>query len=348
MPEKSWCRRGLVSRLDLRNIPANNAPVKFNVLMRSIVMSAVLAMGAEHSAQQPASSAPSTKPPVGLTTAEIEIYERAEALIDWTPRRIESTPLLHKLHRAEGQGELPTILKRVGENTVELFSNFPKISCNEEIYSETNQRNPLVPRAGPYRSGTINRFRYIIIPEPVGDLPIFEEYRTDGAGRPFESARVPGPWMFTTNFMGDCIYFSPSDQPHNRFRYFGTQSVQKRECYVVGFAQRPEVARIFAIFQLESRPAALLFQGLAWIDKQSFQIVRIATWLLAPRTDIGLNGENSVVNYFSVQPAGLDRGLWVPHDVTVAVFFRGAVFQNKHRYSNFRLFRVESAIKPVE
>jgi hypothetical protein len=95
-------------------------------------------------------------------------------------------------------------------------------------------------------------------------------------------------------------------------------------------------------------PAALLIQGLAWIDEQSFRILRIETWLLAERSDIGLDTQNTLVNYFPVRPAGLDREVWVPHDVSVTILFRGEMIQNTHRYSNFQLFRVESTVKPAE
>jgi len=196
----------------------------------------------------------------------------------------------------------------------------------------------------------IRHFRFIIIPKPVGGLPLFEEYRTNRAGKPIEVTSGAGLTTFTSNFAGSWIYFSPSDQPHNRFRYFGTQPVQKRACYVVGFAQDPKVTRTYAAFQLVDPPAAavLLVQGLAWIDKQSFQILRMETWLLAPRSDIQLESADTVVNFFSVQPGDVDRTVWVPHDVTVTTLYQGRKAQNTHRYSNFQIFRVESTLKPAE
>jgi hypothetical protein len=89
-----------------------------------------------------------------------------------------------------------------------------------------------------------------------------------------------------------------------------------------------------------------LVQGLAWIDSESFQILRIMTWLLAPRKDIGLNSQVSTVDYYPVQPSGSERVLWLPRDVEVRVRFRDIDIRNTHHYSDFKLFRVESTIKP--
>jgi hypothetical protein len=90
----------------------------------------------------------------------------------------------------------------------------------------------------------------------------------------------------------------------------------------------------------------MLVQGLAWIDSETFQVLRIKTWLLAPRTDIGLNHLNSTVDFYPVQPSGAERVLWLPRDVTVESVYRGIGVRNTHHYSNFKLFRVEITIKP--
>jgi hypothetical protein len=317
-------------------------------LMGSLVLLAAPNLGAGALTQQPGGPPPSSKPPVRLTPAEINLYERARTLMDWTPRQIGSFPSLDKLRPAESQGELPAILEQVGRAAVRVFGDLVNISCDEDVSSRTNTRGPFAPGEWLRGNEVLRHFRYIIIPRPAGAVPLFEEYRTDRAGRPVELTSGPGIRMFFSKFTGSWIHFSPSDQPYNRFRYLGTQAVKERECYVVGFAQDPKLARLITVFWPADPPAALLLQGLAWIDKQSFRILRIETWLLAERSDIGLDAQNTVVNYFPVRPVGLDRDVWVPHDVSVTTLFRGSMIENTHRYSNFQLFRVESTIKPAE
>jgi hypothetical protein len=190
--------------------------------------------------------------------------------------------------------------------------------------------------------------RYIVIPWPVGDLPGFEEYRTDLKGNPLDASSLGGASMISSNYASTCLIFSPVDQRDNRFRYFGIQTIRKRECHVVGFAQEPERALRVCGFHFQGETAGLLFQGLAWIDSETFQILRITTWLLAPRKDIGINSQTSTVDFYPVQPSGSERVLWLPRDVTVVLVYRGTRVRNTHHYSNFKLFRVDTTIKPVE
>jgi hypothetical protein len=116
----------------------------------------------------------------------------------------------------------------------------------------------------------------------------------------------------------------------------------------VGFAQEPERARSVGGLRVAGRTVVLLVQGLAWIDTETFQILRITTWLLAPRTDIGLSSQSSTVDFYAVRPTGFERVLWLPRDVTVVIGYRGTQVCNTHHYSNFKLFRVTSTIKSAE
>lgn len=70
---------------------------------------------------------------------------------------------------------------------------------------------------------------------------------------------------------------------------------------MVAFAQDPETARRVWGFQVPGKGAAsLLLQGLAWIDTQTFQILCVRTWPLAPREDIGLSDLSTTVDFDAV------------------------------------------------
>jgi hypothetical protein len=308
-------------------------------------MLAVASIGAVRArAQQPTAPPELPEPAVQLTPAEIEIYKSGHTLIDWTPRQIHDCPFLRKLRPARGQDQLPMVLERVGQTGTLLFHDFPQIACDEEVVSQA------LPdaRLGTLGSTKVRKFRYIVIPQPVGDFPGFDEYRTDLKGTPLDSARLSDLFVITSNYVSTCLYLGPADQRASRFRHFGIQPIRERECQVVGFAQEPERVRRVTTFQVQANSVVVLVQGLAWIDSETFQVLRIKTWLLAPRTDIGLNFQISTVDFYRVQPSGYARVLWLPRDVTVVTNFRGIWFNNTHHYSNFKLFRVESTIKPAE
>jgi len=328
--------------LDLGNTYANASHMKLRALLSSLML-AVASLGAVGArVQQSAPSLQSPKPTVQLTPAEIEIYKRGRTLIDWSPQQIHDCPFLHKLQPAGSQNQLPMVLEHVGQTVTLLFHDFPQIACDEEVFSEVHPDQ----RYGTLRN--LAEFRYIAIPRPMGDFPGFEEYRTDLKGNPLDAARLSDLFLITSNYISSYLYLSPADQPSSRFRHFGVQSIRGRKCHVVGFAQEPERVRRVGTFRFQDELVVLLVQGLVWIDSETFQVMRIKTWLLAPRTDIGLEVHTSTVDFYPVHPSGFGRVLWLPRDVEVVANYRGRWFKNTHRYSNFKLFRVTSTIKPSE
>jgi hypothetical protein len=336
-------------RLDLGNTQANTSRVKFRALVSSLMLAAASIGAVSARLQQLAAPPQLPEPTLQLTPSEIEIYKRAQTLIDWTPHQIHDCPFLHKLRPAGSQDQLPMVLERVGQTGTLLFHDFPQITCDEEVFSEAIPPEGSTARyRGMRRSTNLHKFLYIVIPRPVGDVPAFEEYRTDLKGNPLDASSPSDLFMITSEYASTWLYLSPADQHDSRFRHFGIQAVRNRECHVVGFAQEPERARSVGGLHIGGKSFVLLVQGLAWIDSETFQVLRITTWLLAPRTDIGLSSQTSTVDFYPVQPSGSERVLWLPRDVMVVIDYRGVEVHNRHHYSNFKLFRVDSTIKPAE
>ena len=333
-----------ICRLDLGNTQANTFRVKFQALVSSLMLAAASIGALSARLQQPAAPPQLPEPPLQLTPSEIEIYKRAQTLIDWTPSQIHDCPFLHKLRPTGSQDQLPVVLERVGQTGTLLFHDFPQIACDEEVVSEVFSK--ALPRMPHIRQ--LHKFRYIVVPRLGGDVPAFEEYRTDLEGNPLDASIPSDVFMITSKFTSTWLYLSPADQHYSRFRHFGIQTIRERECHVVGFAQEPERVRRVATFRTRDKGVVVLLQGLAWIDSETLQVLRITTWLLAPRTDIGLSSQTSTVDFYPVQPSGFEGVLWLPRDVMVVIDHRGVRFRNTHHYSNFKLFRVDSTIKPAE
>jgi hypothetical protein len=298
----------------------------------------------------PASSPPDTlqsspEGPIQLSPVELAIYRQAQPVIDWTPRQVHDCPYLHGLKPSINQDQLSVVLERTGQTVALMFHNFRDVSCDEKIYSDEFGWRGAAPDSRGSR-----QFHYIIVRRSLGELPAFVEYRTDRKGNSVdltaaEPSRRSFP-MITGDFTSTFLFFSPEDQRGDLYRYLGVQSLRYRKCNVVGFAQEPQNVRRPSFLFVGDQKDVVLVQGLAWIDARTFQILRIMTWLLAPRTDIGLDKQITTVDFFPVRPRETDKVLWMPHDVTVEALYRGVKTRNLHQYSNFKLFRVESTIKP--
>ena len=149
-------------------------------------------------------------------------------------------------------------------------------------------------------------------------------------------------FMLTSGFASASLVFHPAYQPQADFRYLGRQKVNGRDHYVIAFAQQPAKARLNGAFRSGDRTMATFSQGLAWIDPQSYQITRLRTDLLRPLPEVNLQRETTEIVYSEVHFKGTDARFWVPQQVTVSVDWNGKHLRNEHRYSEFKLFRVEA------
>jgi len=89
----------------------------------------------------------------------------------------------------------------------------------------------------------------------------------------------------------------------------------------------------------------LLFQGIAWIDQDSFRIFRLRTDLLKPQSKIRLQQQTTEISYNPVQFTKTGLVAWLPSQVAVTVQWAGKKYRNVHRYSDFKLFNAETREK---
>jgi hypothetical protein len=312
----------------------------------SIALAATLQTEQADSAAREETPVP-TEASMSLSPTELGIYRHARTLMDWTPKEIKECPSLDKLRIAAEKDELPLIMKRVGERAAATISEFRNVACDERVYSEWNVGSPISSWREMGPNEVVHHFLYVILSRPAANSQIFREYRTDPRGNPVDLASLPDLPLITANFAGSWAYLNSSNQSESDFRYFGEESIRKQMCYVVGFAQKPDAARNVSTFEYRKQSAVILVQGLAWIDETAFQIVKIETWLLAPRDDIGLESEDTAVDYGPVSLARLGNSLWLPGDVTVVVHYHNVFIRNTHRYSRFKLFEVNVVTNDV-
>jgi hypothetical protein len=86
-------------------------------------------------------------------------------------------------------------------------------------------------------------------------------------------------------------------------------------------------------------------QGLAWVDSESYEIVRLRTDLLMPLPEVKLERATTEILFEPVHFKGIGEGFSMPQQVTVTVDWNGKHLRNEHRYSDFKLFKVEATEK---
>jgi hypothetical protein len=260
-------------------------------------------------------------------------------------------PELKGLQPSLDQKERPMILQHAGQRVDSFFRDTPNLIADEHVREEEMRSVGVDYLAqesigAGYLAQEI-RDEYLILLHGDKNEAKFDEYRMDkkgnrvdelSTGRPFRSR-----FFVTHGFALSCVYFSTAFQSESTFRTLGEERIGAQNTYVVAFAQRPGHATMTETVRGPGHSAVqMLVQGVAWVDKSNFQIIKIQTDLLAPRPEVGLDRQTTEVTLSEVRIRDIASPLWLPKVVKVNVRFYGLDFRNEHQYANYRRYRVSS------
>ena len=266
-----------------------------------------------------------------------DAYHWADPLVDWPLKKLcDRIPALSGLEPASDQSPLKEILSRVGRNVEAFRKNFVNTTSLETV-EETRTK----PDGSPEKHSQRQEFRYLMLAARPGDDNL-TEYRTDFAGHE-QAPRDPKPgFVKTLGFASLPLLLSSERQAAYDFKYLGSQAVEGRRTEVIGFAGHPVPEAVSGRYILYDKPIPLIVQGVAWIDSASFEVVRMHTDLLAPLAFAGLSRLTTEVVFreFSFRKGALI--CWLPQVVDVMADFYGRTYRNRHTYSDYQLFSVES------
>ncbi len=254
-------------------------------------------------------------------------------------------PELKDLVVAKDQAPLQEVLTEVGKNVESFFKNFPNTVSLEEIHQEK------VSHRGRVDGSLDQKFHYLcLMPEDNSELA-FNEYRANMTGDAGQPQGLKDGFMLTSGFASVSLIFHPLYQSDSNFKYLGQQKVDGRDTYVIAYAQRPEKSKINGIFKMGPTSMPTFSQGLAWIDGENYQIIRMRTDLLRPLPEVRLDKETTEIDFGQTRFKSVSGDFWLPREVKVSVDWNGHALRNLHDYSDFKLFSVgatEKLGKPKE
>jgi Tfp pilus assembly protein PilF len=245
-------------------------------------------------------------------------------------------PKLQKLEPPGDQVKLDLILSAAGKNVAELFQKFPNTSSLEKIHQEK------LDRKGKSAGSLDQKFRYLCL-MPAGKWgPQTDEYRADLTGHEAYLKGLREDYMLTAGFVAAPLIFHPTYQPGSTFRLLGRQKINGRDTYVIAFAQEPGRSRMYGSFKCEGKTREIFFQGVAWVDTTTYRILRLWTDLLTPLPQLKLQMATTEIEFNEVHFSRIPGAFWLPSDVTVTIDWSGRRLRNRHEYSDFVVFNVES------
>jgi hypothetical protein len=294
-------------------------------------------------------SAPSRQEAQTPVPKELQPYVNARSVVNQPQAElVKQYPELKDVQFAQSQEELPLLLERVGEGVDAFFRDFVNTASTESINQEMEipqaVRRPLTSvRQETWVRQTSHpsfhhRCNYLIVAQRDKNGIALEEYRTNGKG---ERIELTSSYLLTSGFAATPLFFHPRYQTGSLFRYLGRE-VKGHRLQILAFAQRPENPELVGHLHLTAWPALLLNQGMAWVEPDTYQIVRIRTDILAPRPDMLLERLTSEIELAEVLFDRAPRPLWLPHKVTVTVEWQHTIYRTSHSYSDYKLFSVET------
>jgi hypothetical protein len=231
--------------------------------------------------------------------------------------------------------ELAPLLERVGQNVEGFFLNLPNSLSKERIRHESLKAD------GKVSDHVEQDVEYMLFLQKGEAGNKWKEERTNSRGKPATLKHLPGESFVSSGFALECILFLPSYQKTLRLRYLGRQSSEPY-AHLIAFAQDPGKGGIAGVFQAPGVSVTIWRQGLVWVDPQTFQIIRMKSDLLEPKPEAGLMRETTDIWYREFQFGPNRPSLWLPREVVVSFKYGSHAYRNIHRYSDYRLFTVES------
>ena len=229
------------------------------------------------------------------------------------------------------QGSLDLLLKNVGNNIDVFYRDLANISCKERVHFQ------IITRKNSFSAlESQQEFSYLILPRQTG-FPWTED-RADKKGRPVQN---DPKFCISKGYAYTCAYLHPDHQKCSVFRCLG----RDKGAYVLAFAQKPEAEDYLTGYVDATSGTALQFlvQGFVWLNAQNYQIIRMKTCMLFPSGS--LREQTTDIYYQETRFDKIPQSFWLPKEVTITWSFPTVMCKNRHRYSDFRLFSVETNYK---
>jgi VWFA-related protein len=266
-------------------------------------------------------------------------YANAHSYVDLPLEQlVERMPELKSVQPVADQQKLPMILQKMGERMDDFVHNIGDLIAREDL---TQQR---LNADGKIKTKQHVQDNYLILHHGY-EWGAGAEYRMDEKGHRLGPIGLSQGYLVTTGSALTCIEFSTAAQPQSRFRYLGDEMLGSRDTYVLAFSQRPgEVTFTTVMAGTGGQETDMLTQGILWVDKSNFQILRLRSDLLAPNNEIRLDQLTTDVTLGEVRLQDVPSPLWLPSDASVYIEIGGQKYRNMHHYQDYRRYRVSVKI----
>lgn len=240
-------------------------------------------------------------------------------------------PELQGLVPATSQGDLTTLLAKVSANQDSFLYGVPNLSSQEKVTRENLDRHGWAQGLPIFTK----QCTYLIRAHATGEGIRFSEGRGERVYQKIEPDIVDG-FTVAQQFAIFPLQFHSFHQARAKFRYLGRQALDNRQVDVVAFAQELDRSQLTGVVIVNGQSVPVFYQGIAWIDPDNFQIVRMRIDLLRPRPEVGW--QKMDIGFTELRLPLVTKPLWLPQDVVVTRPTKDGALREKHEFSDYRVF----------
>ena len=259
-----------------------------------------------------------------------------EAALHWLPPDVDSTvPPVEPGVTCS----LDDVLKKTSARVQELPEVVDRYTATEILHHED------VNNAG-YAEGVADiSFNYLasvrdIKNEKYGEALDVQEYRNGSTGTemfPNHEGSVGLPSIV--------LIFHPLLISDFEMKCEGLSHSRGGFAWQVYFRQRGDKESRIRRYRISGHVYPIALKGRAWIDANTFEIVRLETDLREAHPELKLNAEHLIMEYGPVRFKSRNEQLWLPASADYYAIRRGKRFHRRHTFTNYILFSVEDKVK---
>jgi tetratricopeptide (TPR) repeat protein len=250
---------------------------------------------------------------------------------NWAPRAVDE---LSAEVAADVPCSLPDVLAGTARQVQALVNSLERITATERIlYEELNGD-------GATTFWEDRDLNYVVsFVQPRQDILSVEEYR-----RPLKKEES-SPRMTSTGLVALVLLFHPLYVSDFEAACAGLGQWRGRPVWIVDFQQSPDRPARVRTYRTTAGVFNVRLKGRAWIDANSYNVVRLETDLLEPLREARLERDHMVIEYGPVQFKKTDSSLWLPVRAELYSLFRDRWYRVRHTLRDYMLFSIETRDK---
>lgn len=257
----------------------------------------------------------------------MEIFPRLRLAIPWLLLAV--APAFVAAQRTDSAN----IVDQVRQKIVPYLASLADVHCTEAVTQEKlgpNGRVQMTERA---------KYDYLIMMEGDKDDFRLNETRVELPGN--KSKQSPVSMLVSNGIASALLVFHPYYQDSFKFEVGALEAINGKNLIAIRF-EHIGGRRTPAALALRGREYPLELQGTAWVDEQSYEVVRVDASLLGDMSDIGLRALHVEVDYKPATLKGTTNPVNLPALAVVDVTTPRQHWRNVEAFESYKSFSADA------